>query len=59
MLQAINKYSNENKIVKNKTKFYLAQTLKNDWQSEIIDKTENLNDIFIRLAKPLQDITWG
>lgn len=59
MIQAIKKFSDEDNEIKDKTNFYLAQMLSPGHQSEIVDKTSDLNAIFAKLAKPLHDITWG
>ncbi len=59
MIQAIKFYSEKIDIVKNKTNFYLAEKNDGDIQSIMVDKTKDLNTIFQKLAKPLQDIVWG
>lgn len=59
MLQALKFYSDKEEIVKKRTNFYLAEKNIGDAQSIIVDKTNDLNSIFQKLAKPLQDIVWG
>jgi len=59
MLQSLKFYSDKIKDVQNKTNFYLAEKNDGDTQSVIVDKTNDLNAIFQKLAKPLQEIVWG
>lgn len=56
MLQALKTYSDKNQAVSNKTSFYLAERSSDDSSSNILDKTNELNDIFIKLAEPLREI---
>jgi len=59
MLQALKFYSDKIADVKNRTNFYLAEKKDGDINSVIVDKTNDLNAIFQKLSKPLQDIVWG
>lgn len=59
MIQALKFYSDKELSVKEKTSFYLAEKIENSIQSVITDKTKDLNAIFQKLAKPMNDIVWG
>ena len=57
MIQALKVFS-ENSPLKNKANYYLAAPTK-DNLTEIIDVTDDLNQIFQTLSKPLQKLVWN
>ena len=59
ILQAIKFYSDKVSDVKGRTNIYLSEKLKNNEEVVITDKTDDLNSIFEKLSKPLQDIVWN
>jgi predicted ATPase len=56
MIQALKVFS-EKSVIKNKTNYYLAK-LTEDNLSEIIDVSDDLNQIFKTLSTPLQKLVW-
>jgi len=58
MVQALKFYSDEDNEVKKATNFYLADKEYGESHSKFFDKTNDLNAIFQKLAKPLQEIVW-
>jgi predicted ATPase len=59
MIQALKFYSDKQQKTKEKTSFYLAEKGEDNYHSVIADKTDNLNAIFQKLAKPMNEIVWG
>ncbi len=57
MIQALKVFT-ENSLIKNKANYYLAALTK-DNLTEIIDVTDDLNQIFQTLSKPLQKLVWS
>ena len=57
MIQAL-KVLCENSLLKNKASYYLAAPTK-DHLTEIVDVTDDLNQIFQTLSKPLQKLVWS
>jgi len=56
MIQGLKHFSEKAKI-KDKTNFYLAEPT-DDNRSDINEVTDDLNKIFSKLAKPLNDLVW-
>ena len=57
MIQALKRYSEDEKITE-KVSFYLAEIEKDGLFANITEKTDDLNAIFSKLAKPLKEIVW-
>ncbi len=57
MLQALKLYS-EQEGLKERTSFYLAEEM-NEQFVNIIEKTNDLNTIFSKLAKPFKELVWA
>jgi energy-coupling factor transporter ATP-binding protein EcfA2 len=55
IVQALRVFSKKEGIT-DKTKFYLADKVDN--LSEIIDVTDDLNKIFLKLSKPFEELVW-
>jgi predicted ATP-dependent endonuclease of OLD family len=55
MIQALKTFS-EKMGLEDRTAYYLAES--NGISSEIKDVTENINEIFIKLAEPLHNLVW-
>jgi len=57
IIQAINKFGKEEKL-QEKMNFYLAK-LTSKGKTVFENKNDDLNSIFTKLSKPLQEIVWG
>lgn len=57
MIQSI-KYFSEKLKIKDKVNYYLTEFDDTNGHSEIIDVTNDLNKIFLKLAEPLQNLVW-
>lgn len=56
IIQALNTFS-EKQGLKNKTSYYLTESTGES--SDIIDVSEDLNKIFVKLAEPLHNLVWN
>ena len=57
MIQALKRYS-EKENIKDKVSFYHAEIEKDGHFANIREKTDDLNVIFSKLAKPIKEIVW-
>jgi predicted ATPase len=55
IVQALRVFSKKEGIA-DKTKFYLADKVSES--SEIVDVTDNLDKIFLKLSKPFEELVW-
>ncbi len=58
IIQALKLYSKQEKI-EEKTSFYLAEIEKDEVFTNITEKTNDLNAIFSKLAKPFKELVWA
>lgn len=58
LIEALNKFSKDEKIDENKIKFYLSESNK-DGKAIIVDKTKDKSEIFDKLSKPFERLVFG